>query len=198
MITMRFVINIPFPLETNASLHFRLQLSDHTQHQCRCDFCETPFQPKQVVFVSLGLCEPFRWLSLTECGRKWKTEVRKSAKNIVLIIRQLALASSHFFTDSHTRVEIDKSCKNVRRMNQGSVRVRYRSHEIATQSSHFVDRAGWQAKMASNELWMNDAFRPSWEHGHPSWHSNKEVTSLQFREEAKCLWTPYTHLFSEV
>ena len=29
-----------------------------------------------------------------------------------------------------------------------------RSHEIATQSSHSVDLAGWQAKMASIEIWI--------------------------------------------
>ena len=32
------------------------------------------------------------------------------------------------------------------------VRIRHRSHHFATQCSHFVDRAGWQAKMASIEF----------------------------------------------
>ena len=36
----------------------------------------------------------------------------------------------------------------------GGCVVRHRSHHFATQSSHFVDRAGWQAKMASIEFWI--------------------------------------------
>ena len=32
------------------------------------------------------------------------------------------------------------------------MRIRHSSHQIATQSSHSVDRAEWQAKMASIEL----------------------------------------------
>ena len=36
----------------------------------------------------------------------------------------------------------------------GPVRIRHSIQEIATQSSHSVDRAGWQAKMASIELWI--------------------------------------------
>ena len=34
------------------------------------------------------------------------------------------------------------------------VRIRHSSHHFATQSSHFVDRAGWQAKMASIAFWI--------------------------------------------
>ena len=42
------------------------------------------------------------------------------------------------------------------------VRIRHSSHEIATQSSHFVDRGGWQAKMASIEFWIHDVYaRPA-------------------------------------
>ena len=40
----------------------------------------------------------------------------------------------------------------------GPVLIRHRSHHFATQSSHFVDRAGWQAKMDSDECcipWHN-------------------------------------------
>ena len=36
----------------------------------------------------------------------------------------------------------------------GQVWIRHSPHEIATQSSHFVDRAGWQAKMASIGFWI--------------------------------------------
>ena len=32
--------------------------------------------------------------------------------------------------------------------------IRHRLHHFATQASHFVDRAGWQAKMASLEFWI--------------------------------------------
>ena len=35
-----------------------------------------------------------------------------------------------------------------------ALRIRHSSHEIATQSSHSVDRAVWQAKMASSEFWI--------------------------------------------
>ena len=34
------------------------------------------------------------------------------------------------------------------------MRIRHRSHHFATQSSHCVDSAGWQAKMASIEFWI--------------------------------------------
>ena len=34
----------------------------------------------------------------------------------------------------------------------GPVRIRHSSHDFATQSSHSVDLAGWQAKMASIEI----------------------------------------------
>ena len=36
----------------------------------------------------------------------------------------------------------------------GPVPIRHRSHDFATQSSLSVDRAGWQAKMASIEFWI--------------------------------------------
>ena len=36
----------------------------------------------------------------------------------------------------------------------GRMRMCCRSHHFATQSSHFVDGAGWQAKMASVEFWI--------------------------------------------
>ena len=36
----------------------------------------------------------------------------------------------------------------------GPVRIRHSSHVFGWQSSHFVDLAGWQAKMASIEIWI--------------------------------------------
>ena len=44
----------------------------------------------------------------------------------------------------------------------GPVRIRHSSHDFTTQSSHVVDRAGWQAKMASIEFWIpwRNAHRP--------------------------------------
>ena len=56
---------------------------------------------------------------------------------------QLAFLSFCFFLPFVTAKPILK---------MGIVQIRHRSHEIATQSSHSVGRAGWQAKMASIEL----------------------------------------------
>ena len=36
----------------------------------------------------------------------------------------------------------------------GPVRIRHSSHNFGWQSSHSVDLAGWQAKMASIEIWI--------------------------------------------
>ena len=36
----------------------------------------------------------------------------------------------------------------------GPVRIRHSSHDFGWQSSHSVDLAGWQAKMASIEIWI--------------------------------------------
>ena len=46
----------------------------------------------------------------------------------------------------------------------GPMRIHHSSHHFATQSSHSVDRAGWQAKMASIEFWIpwHNAHRPHW------------------------------------
>ena len=45
------------------------------------------------------------------------------------------------------------------------VRIRHSSHHFATQSSHSVDLAGWQAKIASIESWI------PWRNAHKSWFS---------------------------
>ena len=46
----------------------------------------------------------------------------------------------------------------------GPVCIRHSYHHFATQSSHLVDRAGWQAKMASIEFWIpwRNAHGPHW------------------------------------
>ena len=36
----------------------------------------------------------------------------------------------------------------------GPVRIRHSSHDFGWQSSHSVDLAGWQANMASIEIWI--------------------------------------------
>ena len=43
----------------------------------------------------------------------------------------------------------------------GPVRIRHSSHDFGWQSSHSVDLAGWQAKMASIELWIHDVMHTS-------------------------------------
>ena len=43
----------------------------------------------------------------------------------------------------------------------GPERIHHSSHHFATQSSHSVDRAGWQAKMASIEFGYHDVMRTS-------------------------------------
>ena len=47
----------------------------------------------------------------------------------------------------------------------GPVRIRHCSHEFGWQSSHSVDLAGWQAKMASIEVWIpwRNAHRPHYD-----------------------------------
>ena len=42
----------------------------------------------------------------------------------------------------------------------GPVRIRHSSHDFGWQSSHSVDLAGWQAKLASIEIWI------PWRHGY--------------------------------
>ena len=46
----------------------------------------------------------------------------------------------------------------------GPVRIRHSSHDFGWQSSHSVDLAGWQAKMASIEIWIpwRNAHKPHW------------------------------------
>ena len=60
-----------------------------------------------------------------------------------------SLSLKYFNSTSHLIKEI----KAIWKERMGLVRTRDSSHHFATQSSHLVDRAGWQAKMASIEFW---------------------------------------------
>ena len=59
-------------------------------------------------------------------------------------------------------MNLNGACANVWLLTTGAVRVRHSMWEFATQASHSVDTAGWQAKMASIELWIQwcNAHRP--------------------------------------
>ena len=48
----------------------------------------------------------------------------------------------------------------------GPVRIRHSSHDFGWQSSHSLDLAGWQAKMASIEIWIpqHNAHKPHSRH----------------------------------
>ena len=62
----------------------------------------------------------------------------------------------------------------------GPVRIRHSSHDFATctQSSHFVDLAGWQAKMASIGFWI------PWRNAHkPHCRQRKIGVSYVWRQE---------------
>ena len=50
---------------------------------------------------------------------------------------------------------------------RGPVRLHHSSHHFGWQSSHSVDLAGWQAKMASIEIWIpwRNAHKPHWSFG---------------------------------
>ena len=59
----------------------------------------------------------------------------------------------------------DDICTSHRWVAMGPVRIRHSSHHFGWQSSHSVDLAGWQAKMASIEIWI------PWRNAHkPHWH----------------------------
>ena len=55
-------------------------------------------------------------------------------------------------TTFHERRVKTKKKKNIK--HNGPMPIYQSSHNIATQSSHSVDRAGWQDKMASIEFWI--------------------------------------------
>ena len=58
---------------------------------------------------------------------------------------------------------LSRPCHSVK---MGPVRIRYSSHDFTTQSTQSLDRAGWQAKMASIEIWIpwRNAHTPNLKH----------------------------------
>ena len=59
-----------------------------------------------------------------------------------------------YSTFHHERADsLSSDCEvMVLTMGPASVRIHHRSHDFGWQSSHSVDLAGWQAKMASIEI----------------------------------------------
>ena len=75
----------------------------------------------------------------------------------------------------------------------GPVHVRHSSHEVSTQPSHSVDRAGWQAKMASIEFWIpwHNAHGPHWSSWHTCWRWTSIVLScFTFAVSVSSLYWP--------
>ena len=66
------------------------------------------------------------------------------------------------------------------------VRIRHRSHDFATQCSHFVDIAGWLAEMAPIELWIQ------WRNAHSPYSCRKIFDShhREVVEEIECCLSP--------
>ena len=66
------------------------------------------------------------------------------------------VSSQSMVLAGYTTIIAQVCCHSVRcaKSSMGPVRIHHHSHHFATQSSHFVDRAGWQAKMASIEFWI--------------------------------------------
>ena len=72
----------------------------------------------------------------------------------------------HTFQMDPSAIFLQEFCISAIHLEMGHVRMCHSSHQIATQSSHFVDRDGWQAKMASIEFWI------PWRNAHaPHYHS---------------------------
>ena len=77
----------------------------------------------------------------------------------------------------------------------GPVRIRHSSHDFGWQSSHSGDLAGWQAKMASIEIWI------PWRNAHKP-HSNRvdlpldpKLQSFQLSHEALDVFSWLKRLF---
>ena len=66
-------------------------------------------------------------------------------------------------------------CKftNFRCVKMGPVWIRHSSHDFGWQSSHSVDLAGWQAKMASIEIWI------PWRNAHKSHFGGERLRSVR-------------------
>ena len=82
------------------------------------------------------------------------TLARKEDTVKLLFSTVLNLASSSFY---RRLSEPGWTYKRLPRFSaglMGPVRIRHSSHNFGWQSSHSVDLAGWQAKMASIEIWI--------------------------------------------
>ena len=65
-------------------------------------------------------------------------------------------------TYRHSKLRYDMDILYMQtKKKMGAVRICHSIRGIATQSSHSVDTAGWQAKMASIELWIQCSNAPS-------------------------------------
>ena len=60
----------------------------------------------------------------------------------------------------------------TRTLHNGDVRIRHSSNDFGWQSSHSVDLAGWQAKMASIEIWI------PWRNAHKPHSPLQSVTGI--------------------
>ena len=68
----------------------------------------------------------------------------------------------------------------------GPVRIRHSSHDFGWQSSHSVDLAGWQAKMASIEIWI------PWRNAHKP-HSSTSILIEGFLQVAVLIHRHVVH-----
>ena len=74
----------------------------------------------------------------------------------------------------------------------GPVRVRHSSHDFGWQASHSVDLAGWQAKMASIEIWI------PWCNAHKP-HCQLSQTRAMSRHRSPVLhWRIIIAVFSQI
>ena len=62
----------------------------------------------------------------------------------------------------------------------GPVRIRHSSHDFGWQSSHSVDLAGWQAKMASIEIWIQ------WRNAHKPHFTDPTECCFMYKHLAPC------------
>ena len=95
---------------------------------------------------------------------KWPLHV--SFEHATLSLGLFFLTLLNLFNRSYHKRCLDVVCWPIRQALLKLVwQIRHSSHDSATQSSHFVDRAGWQAKMASIDLCYHDVMLtgPIWD-----------------------------------
>ena len=71
-----------------------------------------------------------------------------------------------------------------RNTTMGPVRIRHTSLEFGWQSSHSMDLAGWQAKMASIEIWIS--WRNAHEPNNSNAHENEESSRAELMTLTSC------------